>query len=77
MRIALASEQRVYLLATERMERPDVATALGAGHEHCGFRAGLDKEDLPPGLYTVGVVISADGEAPRYLPLGKTSTVGG
>jgi hypothetical protein len=77
VRISLSSEGRVYLLSTERMVRPDVAQAFGAGHEHSGFRAGLDKEDLPPGSYAVGLVITGDGEAPSFLPLGRTTTVGG
>jgi len=36
VRISLASEGRVYLLAVNRMARPDVAAAFGAAHEHSG-----------------------------------------
>jgi len=77
VRISLASEGRVYLLAVNRMARPDVAAAFGTAHEHSGFRAGLDKEDLPPGSYDVGIVITRAGEAPRFVASGKTSTVRG
>lgn len=76
VRISIHSEGRVYLLAAERMVRPDVASALGAGHEHSGFRAGLDKEDLPPGSYAAGIVITGEGEEPCFLPLGRTTTIG-
>jgi hypothetical protein len=77
IRISLASEGRVYLLATERVSRPDVAAAFGPKHEHSGFRVALDKEDLPPGSYAVGLVLTAEGESPRFLPLGRATTIGG
>ncbi|HEV7668974.1 MAG TPA: phytanoyl-CoA dioxygenase family protein [Thermoanaerobaculia bacterium] len=77
VRISLVSAGKVYLLPTERMARPDVAAAFGPEHEHSGFRAGLDKEDLPPGSYALGLVLTAEGESPRFLPLGRTTTIGG
>lgn len=76
VRITLAAEGRVYLLPVERMARPDVAAAFGAAHENSGFRAGLDKEALPPGRYTAGILI-AGPRGMRFVPLGKSSTVGG
>ncbi len=68
--------ERVYLIAAERMERPDVAAAFGAAHLHSGFRAGLDKEDLPPGRYEVALLVTGPERAPRLVPLGRSANVG-
>lgn len=75
IQVVLRSERDCFLFDCQKVARPDVAIAHQLTYPDWGFQFFLEKRDLPPGRYRVGLVIRRDGQEPALRFTDQTVNV--